>query len=381
MHILILPSWYVNSYNSLSGIFFKEQAEALAKYNNKVGVIAIQEIGIRQILKQKKIDFGSRVVIENDVVTYSIQYPGIPKLETIRRKIKEIIFKNIFNNYVKENGLPEIVHLHSFMAGELAIWIKENYRIPYVVTEHFSGFLRNLISLKDLEKAKKVFKKSDCNIAVSKQFSLLLENKFNLTFEYVPNSVNIDFFNLQESIQKDTYAFINIAFLDRNKNQDMLIKAFTKAFKNKVKINLIIVGDGPEYSNLDSLIKELNMENQISLYGRANRDEVKTLLQKSDVFVLSSQYETFGVVVIEAMACGLPVVATKCGGPESIIESDKVGLLSGISEIELSEKLKELYNNRLSYDKKNIRKYIEENFSQEAIVRKLELIYERVLKQ
>ena len=113
----------------------------------------------------------------------------------------------------------------------------------------------------------------------------------------------------------------------------MLIRAFSKAFKDQPKVNLTIVGDGPEYNNLNNLIKTLKMEKQISLYGSANREEVKMLLQKSDAFVFSSQYETFGVVLIEAMACGLPVVATKCGGPESIIDSDKVGLLSEINEM------------------------------------------------
>jgi glycosyltransferase involved in cell wall biosynthesis len=380
MHILILPSWYVNSLNNLSGIFFKEQAEGLAKYGNKVGVIAIQERSVIDMVKQRKIVLLSNKFVENDVITYSVQYPAIPKLHKLKQKLKIEIFKTQFKKYITENGLPEIVHLHSFMVGEFAIWIKENYGIPYVVTEHFSGFARNTISLKDLEKAKKIFEKSDCNIAVSKQFSLLLETKFNLRFEYVPNIVNIDFFELKEFRQKDSFTFINIAFLDKNKNQDMLIKSFTKAFSGELNVKLSIAGDGPEYNSLKNLIKELNMEHQISLYGRATRDEVKTLLQKSDAFVLSSQYETFGVVVIEAMACGLPVVATKCGGPESIIISDKLGILSNINEADFVESLKIVYENKNKYDSKFIREYIVENFSEESICNKLMKVYNAIVK-
>lgn len=374
-HILILPSWYSNSYNQLSGIFFKEQAEALVKYGYDVGVISIQEFDVRNILKQKKIAFSSKKSIDNGVLTLSVEYHKVPKYPKINLKIKEAIFQRIFKKYIKNNGLPDIVHLHSYMVGEFAVWIKEKYNIPYVVTEHFSGFARNTISLKDLDRAKVVFEKSDYNIAVSKQFKDLLQNKFNSDFNYVPNIVNIDFFNIKETNKKDTYDFINIAYLDKNKNQDMLIRAFSNIFKNKPKVNLNILGDGSEYSNLDSLIKELNMENQISLYGRVNRDEVKTLLQKSDAFVLSSQYETFGIVLIEAMACGLPVVATKCGGPETIIGSDEVGLLSEIDEIELSKKLNELYENKFNYDKKYIRKYVEDRFSEKVVIKQLENIY------
>ena len=378
MHVLIIPSWYANTYNPLSGVFFKEQAEALAKYGNKIGVIAIQEISIKDIFKQKKLDFSNKHFTENGVYTYSLQYPAIPKLNGVRRKIKITLFVKLFEDYIKQHGLPDIIHLHSFMAGELAIYIKEKYNIPYIVTEHNTGFARNLVSEKDLVRAKKGFENSAYNIAVSKQFRDLLQNKFTLNFNYVANIVNIDFFNIKKSNKKDTYSFINIAFLDKKKNQDMLIRAFANAFTNKPKIKLTIVGDGPEYSNLNNLIKELDMENQISLYGRANREEVKIILQKSDAFVLSSKYETFGVVIIEAMACGLPVVATKCGGPESIINSEKVGLLSEIDENKLSEKLLEMYNNRLIFDSNYIRKYVENNFSEQVIAKQLLSIYQTV---
>ena len=123
------------------------------------------------------------------------------------------------------------------------------------------------------------------------------------------------------------------------------------------------------------------MTKQITLYGRANRDEIKKLLQNSDAFVLSSKYETFGVVLIEAMACGLPVISTKCGGPESIINSDKIGLLTDINEIDLSNGLKQLYNNRKEYVPSFIRQYVENTFSEEYICKRLDEIYKEVLDE
>lgn len=378
MHILLIPSWYISSYNPLAGIFFKEQAEALAKYN-KVGVIAIQEISIREIVNQKKLYFENKNFIENDVETYILQYPALPKLHKIRRKIKSLLFKKLFKRYVKENGMPDIVHLHSYMNGELAIWVKEKYNIPYVVTEHFSGFSRDIVSEEDMDRAKNIFKKSAYNIAVSEEFVKLLNSKFNYEFKYIPNIVNIDFFNIKTDMAKEGFEFINIAFLNKNKNQEMLINAFHRAFKNKSRIKLTIVGDGPEYDNLKALITELNIEEQVSLYGRASREEVKKLLQESNAFVLSSRYETFGVVVIEALASGLPVVATKCGGPESII-NDNIGLLSEIDENSLAKNLIQMRKNRLNYNPNYIRNYVKDNFSEEVIVQQLKDVYEKVLK-
>jgi len=362
------------------GVFFKEQAEALAKEGHKVGVIAIQAVGIRQVFEQKKLDFSNRYFVKNGVHTYRKQYLDI-KLDRFIEKMKMLFFVKMFEKYIKEQGLPDIVHLHSFLAGDFALYIKEKYNVPFVVTEHLSGFARDRFSVNDIDKAKRVFEKSAYNIAVSHQFVELLEDKFALEFNYIPNIVNIDFFQLKKVVKNDGYHFINIAFLDKKKNQSMLIQAFSNAFKNKSNIKLTIVGDGVEYKNLDQMIKALKMEKQISLYGKASREEVRGLLQNSDAFVLSSQVETFGVVLIEAMACGLPVVATKCGGPESIITSDKIGLLSELKENEFSEKMLEVYYNREKYDSHYIRKYVEENFSEKAVSLKLNNVYEKVLKK
>ncbi len=380
MQILIIPSWYPNTYNMQYGIFIKEQAEALAKNGFDVGVIHVKEISIVDILKQKKLDISNTFFIEGGVKTYRLQYPVPPKLYAVRRKVKLHFFKKIFKQYVKENGFPNIVHLHNFNDGELAIWIKEKYGISYVVTEHFTGFARDAVTAKNLYRAKKVYKESAYNIAVSNEFVQLLEEKVNNKFNYIANIVNVNFFDIKTDAKREGFEFINIAYLDKKKNQAMLLKAFYNAFKNNPQIRLTIVGDGPEYNNLNRLIKELNLEEQVFLYGRASREEVKRLLQSSDAFVLSSQYETFGVVVIEALACGLPVVATKCGGPESIITNERIGLLSDIDEHSLSKNMIQMMENRASYNANYIRDYVKDNFSEEAVVLKLKDVYEKVLK-
>jgi len=365
----------------LGGIFFKEQAEALAKNGHQVSMIYTSSYSVLEIVKYKKIVLKSSNFTEKDVETYMVEYPYIPKLYTLKDKISLFFFKKKFTQYIAKNGLPDIVHLHSFVAGKFALWVKEKYDVPYVVTEHFSGFARGLVSKSNMQLANQVFTNSNANIAVSNDFTKLLKDKFNGEFQYIPNIVNIDFFNLAQKKNDKIFKFINVAFLDKNKNQNMLIKAFMKAFKNNDYITLTIVGDGMEYNELKELINKLQMKKQIFLYGRANRDEVKKLLQQSDAFVLSSQYETFGVVVVEAMACGLPVITTRCGGPESIVQNERVGVLCDIDEHSLAESMKYLYKNRDKYDNKFIAQYIKENFSEEAVCEQLTKVYERIINE
>ena len=377
MHILIIPSWYINTYNSLSGIFFKQQAEVLSK-KNQVGVISIQEIGIKSILIEKKIDFGIFISTINQVATYQIQYPALIRLTSLREYIKKKFFIYLFKKYTKNNGIPDIVHLHSFNHGTLAIWLKENYSIPYVITEHSTAFAEKLISYQDLKKAQQVFKLSSHNIAVSNELKKLLETQFLETFQYIPNMVNIESFVPNEKNEKNEFIFINIAFLYSYKNQSMLIKSFFKAFKHNNNIRLIIVGHGPELTKLNKIVKTLKLENQVTLFGKAKRSEIITLLQNSDAFVLSSLYETFGVVLIEALACGVPVISTKSGGPESIIIDDRIGLLSDINENDLANKMKKMKKDITLYNANFLRQYAIENFSEKVVSNKLNTIYTNI---
>ena len=287
--------------------------------------------------------------------------------------LNQACYKILLKNYIRVHGRPDIVHLHSFFYGDLALWIKKKYNINYVVTEHSTAFARGLLSRRELDFANEVFKNSSHNIAVSSEFRHLLKRQLNINFDFIPNMVNTDFFSLKANKSNSNFVFVNIAFLGKKKNQSMLIEAFYKAFSDNKKVKLIIVGDGEEYDRLNVLIKNLNLQPQVTLYGRANRNEIKDLLQSSNAFVLSSKVETFGVVIIEAMSCGLPVVSTKSGGPESIITNNKLGELVENSSDSLAKGMFTIFNS--TYNKEYIRAYTIRNFSKEATCDKLIQIY------
>ena len=380
MKILMIPSWYPNKNNPLSGIFFKEQVESLNEYGIDVGCIAISESSFKFISNDKMsiVDYKNHRV--NKVNTIEILYPVIDRVPIIRKFLRKVIFKVLFKVYIKKYGVPDLIHLHSFYFGDLALWIKNKYNIPYIVTEHSTAFARDLLTRNQLEYAQKVFYNSSYNIAVSNEFKFSLEKKFNnINFDYIPNFIDTDFFSFSPQKSYKEFRFVNIAFLDKKKNQKMLIKSFYRVFKNDLNVKLQIVGDGSEYHNLKALVEKLSLENQITLYGRATRDEIRKLLHSSDAFLLSSEYETFGIVVIEAMSCGLPVLSTKCGGPESIIINKKLGLLCEKNEASFSESLWYMYNNK--YEQSYIREYVVENFSKNSVSKKLINIYQNEIKR
>lgn len=377
MIILILPSWYVSSYNKLSGVFFKEQAEAIAKHKEirKVIVFAINIIRLKDIVNKKKLDIGYKYKVVNNVHTYTLNLLYLPK---VSNWLRFLLGKYLLNKILINEQKINVIHLHSFFNGDLAIWLNKKFKLPYVVTEHTTYFSRDKLSKKQLNYAKNVFKNSKLNIAVSNEFKKLLEGKFGLPFKYIPNIVSSEFlYTGKRSL--NNFQFINVGFLDKKKNQDMLIKAFNKAFKEEENVKLLIVGDGGEFENLQGLINESNSSDRIHLFGRASREQIKKLLITSKAFVLASKYETFGVVLIEAMLSGLPVVSTKCGGPESIIKDETLGVLTEINEDSLAKGMKKLYDNHYKYNSKNIISYVKNNFSEEVVVKGLVGIYKNLL--
>ncbi|MBN2395653.1 MAG: glycosyltransferase [Candidatus Atribacteria bacterium] len=131
--------------------------------------------------------------------------------------------------------------------------------------------------------------------------------------------------------EKGYKVILGVGRLEKQKNFSLLIKAFNKVREAR-KVRLIICGEGKQREELEDLIQEQGLENDISMPGFV--DNPYAYMAKADVFVLSSLYEGFGNVLVEAMACGTPVVSTDCpSGPSEIIEKGKYGKLVPINDI------------------------------------------------
>ncbi len=347
MHILVIPSWYQTPFNRLNGVFFKDQALAVAEKVNQVGIVAPVLISIKEVFKTRLLSFKEERYSNNGVTEYIQPILAFPFWKRFNRSLQYHIGKKMLKQYILENGMPDLVHLQSALAGKLAMWLQKEYQIPFVVTEHSSAFQRQKLKNFELKSAQEVFNSSKVNIAVSDSLAKDLKSLFKQEFVVIPNIVDTDFFT--PSIQKnDKFTFLNVAHLNKNKNHKLLIKSFKELLK-KEDAKLVIAGSGDERKNLEHLIASLGLEKKVILYGKANRKEVRLLMQQANCFVLSSRVETFGVVLIEAMASGIPIISTKCGGPESIV-NEQVGKLTNQNVKELSDAMKKMLNSSYSLD-------------------------------
>jgi len=231
-----------------------------------------------------------------------------------------------------------------------------------------------------MEKASKTYPKADILITVSPALKKVIEKNFNVVSTYIPNTVDTSIFKYLKQNNTCEFTFVTVGNLIPRKQMDLTVRAFTEAFRNDKNVNLIVIGEGEDRKKLESIIKKEKMEKSILLTGRLDRNDISEQFNKSNCFVLPSRAETFGVVYIEAMASGLPVIATKCGGPEAFIKDNNGVLIDIDNYVELVNAMRFIYENHSNYNRKDISREAHKQFSPENIANEIENLYRKILK-
>lgn len=383
--VLIIPSWYPSENNPIQGVFFKEQAEALNEYID-VAVLNLNKLTLRNprnIIKSKR----DNVVYENNLLTSYKDYVNwFPKINLFTNKLYKYNIIREYKKIIAKFGKPDIIHAHvTYPAGYGAKIISEEFGIPFVVTEHATFF--ETIVKKYKNSATSVLEKANEFIAVSFPLKEKIINSGRNNCKVIPNFIHVDKFDKEVNIKKwefkDKFNLVNISLMTDKKGIINLLKSLKKIEMkyNRKNIHLHIIGDGPQKSKYEEFAKEININNFCTFYGMMKNNKVADFLNKCDALVISSKIETFGVVGIEAMAAGLPVIATICGGPEDYVTSQTGILVEKENVNSLTNGIINLIDNYQNYDSKLIKQYIKDNFSKEAVSMQLINLYKDILDE
>lgn len=384
MHLLVvLSDHFLTEKSPLAGIFQWHQAQVLKNAGFKVGILSQGFRSTRDIfspypyVKQE----------ENEGIHIFRNYPRrfIPLRLFTAEQLCNIYVRytvEMFEEYVSIHGMPDCIHAHNVQfAGISAVALKKKYGLPVILTEHSSTFARGQISKSFFPLIAEAINEATVRTTVSSMFSKLLNERIfaenNFKFDTLNNILDSSF-NITSNKKSDRkeFVFLNVARADENKDQQNLIRAFARKFIGK-NVVLRIGGDGPVLNDLKSLANELGLSKQVFFLGLLNRDQVKEEMINADCFVLSSKYETFGVVLIEALACGTPVISTRCYGPEDIV-SEENGILVPIEDPEaLSEAMLFLSDNLTNYQSDIIKYKTIEKFGEKAFLKKYLNIYRK----
>lgn len=372
MHILIIPSeHFITQTQPLGGIFQYHQAKALNNVGHQIGILSVGYITPRYLVSKyiyKKEEKKENINIKREYKQLYFPHRYIPFKVLKANYIK--MADKLYKEYIKEFGIPDIIHAHNFLyAGIIAKFIKDEYGVNYIVTEHSSSFVRNKLSSGKIKSIENVAKNALKVTAVSSSFNNILKEYTKTNIDLLPNIVDDFFFQkeFQNKISKN-FIFLHIASLDKNKNQELLIKSFEKIAKLNHNVYLNIAGSGYMKKYLESLVKKLDIQKQVNFLGRISQEKVRDEMMKSNCFVLSSNFETFGVVLIEALACGLPLIATECGGPKDIVNKQNGILIKTNNQLELKKAMLYMYENSYKYDREKLRNGAKEKFGEKTFI-------------
>ncbi len=353
------------------GIFCFDQAKALAQAGHTVILAAVD---LRSIRRWRKWGFRSFEKEGVQVEEINLPYGGLPK--KLFFSIGKRAFAALYEQIEQKYGRPDVLHAHFTALGYLCGEYANNHGIKLVLTEHSSLVNREVISPATKRLVRVAYSHADRVVAVSSALAKRIYQHSGITATVVPNILDSAVFqsDLPETVRNPgCFHFVTACNLVPLKRISLLLKAF--AALSEEDSFLTIFGDGNLRSALEQEAALLGISARVQFRGHCPRSVLQQTYLQSDCFVLPSSSETFGVVYIEAMACGLPVIATRCGGPEDFVAVDN-GLLVDVDDLAgLTAAMETMYRTTSDYDSTAIRKISLRRFSAAQIASELTEIY------
>jgi L-malate glycosyltransferase len=387
--VLVIPSWYPSAESPLAGIFVREQAQCLARRFD-VTVLTPRFPPLRE---QLQLRWGPPLLREEDgaVQTWRVRYLKMP---TIRRFIPfanadhamvyyrkfAAAIRRGFAEYVRQCGLPDVIHAHVVLpAGWVAVELARQSGAPIVLTEHSGPFAMHLTSVHQEKVVRAILTGANRVSAVSRSLRKIM-NEFcpDIPIDVIGNLIDTDFFVPGERpAPLDTpFLFFCLGKLTRDKGVQHLLQAIRKLLADGFKNFVVHVGgEGPFRPALMKMACELKIEKYCQFLGVMDRAKVRAEMQACDAFVLPSLWETFGVVLGEAMACGKPVLSTRCGGPEEVVMPETGILVPPADVPALAAAMASFLRKQFSFQPRQIRDSVVERFGPESFLEKTARFY------
>jgi len=361
MKICWLASWYPTVLSPFNGDFIQRHARAAAGYN-EVEVFYVLKDATGVVTQDVKEVVTTNGNLTERIIYYKPRKTGLPLIDRIisDRKYRKV-YKAALSAYTERSGKPTLVHVQvALKAGLMARWYQKNFGVPYIVTEHWAGFYDyakpNVNDYNWLYKKwwRLIFEEAAAVVFVSASLRDCVAQLFIMkATEIIPNVVDHRLFFPVEKPVTQTVNFIHASNMNDQKNVDDILKALQLLKKQTSHFTLSLYG--PVQEKYKRLIKTLGLEEQVQLKGEAPQTELAKAMQQSDALILYSRFESFGCVLIEANACGIPVIVSELPVFHELLTDGENALFSkGENPAALCEKLLEFIDRRSVFNAQKI---------------------------
>ena len=255
-------------------------------------------------------------------------------------------FFRALQRFKDQEGLHyDLIHSHYWLSGRLGHWVQERWNIPHIVTFHTLGAVKNIAGVTDQEPDLRIATEKKLTRTCQRILAPTAGEKVNLIkycdatpekIGVVPCGVNLDLFRpMDQAAARKRLGFddqesiiLYVGRFDPIKGIKRLIEAVAH-LKRHQRLRLVIIGgdgpDAPEDQNLQQLSDSLGIQKSVNFIGRIEQSQLPPYYHAADVLVVPSYYESFGLVGLESLACGTPVVANRVGAMERILREGETG--------------------------------------------------------
>ncbi|MBW1801141.1 MAG: glycosyltransferase [Deltaproteobacteria bacterium] len=354
LNVLFMTFWYPTREHPFKGAFIRNHAKAAHLYDD---VVVLHCAGITTSIKKRwQMEQEADERITEGIPTYRVRHRLLP-IPTVSFVI---YFWSVYRavRRIHNQGFRfDLIHSNHYETSVLAVLIGKIYRIPVIITEHYSGFPRNLLSRRELFKARFAFHRAARILPVSHALrESIVRHGVRARFQIVPNVVDTTHFfqRSQQDEKKNVKHLLFVAFFDPIKGLPYLLQALARMRRERDDWHLDIVGDGPPRSEYEGLTADLGLADKVTFHGSKPKLDVAEHMRSADIFILPSLWENMPCVLIEAMACGLPVVSTLTGGIPEIIDTEAGMLVRPGEAAELSNAIMDMMEALNTFDRKVI---------------------------
>jgi L-malate glycosyltransferase len=368
MRIMFVTPWYPDEERPNSGIFIRAQALALAQ-RNEVLVVAVKVNYAKRAFHR----YHNTTTTSANLVEQRLEiFQSLPLYNQLNYLL--IAYKFATREANKFN--PDVIHASIGYPGAVLGWLlSRKIKVPFVFTEHTRP-VNNFRSLWHKMSTRAAVQKAAVVMAVSQRLAADIQKEYASVATVIPNIVDVEKYTNVRPSNAEVWQWGFIGGMNTNvKGLDLLLDAVSKI---KQPFHLHICGAGTLLESYKAQASQLGISSKCTFYGFIKPAQMPTFFQKIHALICSSRYETFNTSLVEAMACGMPVVSTRCGGPEDFVTEEN-GILCDKENVNaLCAALESMLVEFSKFNDAKIKR-IATAFSAESIVPKLEKVYLSVL--
>jgi len=371
INVLVIPDLFPKFEGDVQGIFVLDYLKAVEPYCN-ITVLFIRLTGKKGLTIEKT---GNATIYR-----YCFSESKVPVF--LKPFYYFFWFLKGYSLGKKLKG-TDIIHSHgTILSGALSFLLSKKLKRPFVITEHQGPFSMISGSFWKRNWAKYIMQKADMLLTVSNHLKqeILASNIHPKEVLVTYNPVDTELFSLKETVSHKNILYVGR--LDNFKGALRCVHAFEKISDLFPDWKFTIVGDGEDYFPIKNYIEQnKKLQQKVFLLGYKSKAEIAKEMRKTDFFVFPSKHESFGLVVAEALSCGLPVIVTDQTAPREFVNESN-GILVPPYDIEaIAAAIQKMMNDLQTYNSPAIRQEVIEKFGFENFGKKLSDIYQSLLNK